>query len=245
MSKKLHAKDLKKNEFVETLGELWGPAFHWLEENKKLLIWSVGGVLVAVIAIGTIGSLREAADRSAQAALGEALTTLGEAEGAAADDSVDGPSWDEVRASFQAVADEHGGTAGAVAKHYVGVAQLRDGDAAGAVATLNEAVATDSSSWQTTLTLSVLAAAQEQAGDATAAEATLQRLRDEGGLGYPADAATMDLARFYERQGRLDEARSLYGELAPVEEAGEPADDDALPSVYAGQAQARLDELQG
>ena len=29
MSKKLHAKDLKKNELVETLGELWGPAVHW------------------------------------------------------------------------------------------------------------------------------------------------------------------------------------------------------------------------
>ncbi len=159
---------------------------------------------------------------------------------------MDGPSWDEVRESFQAVSDEHGGTTGAIAEHYVGVAQLRDGDAAGAVATLNEAVAANSSSWQTTLTLSVLAAAQEQAGDATAAEATLQRLREEDGLGYPADAATMDLARFYERQGRLDEARSLYGELSPDEESEASADDDApLPSVYAGQAQARLDELKG
>jgi tetratricopeptide (TPR) repeat protein len=244
MSKKLHAKDLKRDEFIESLGELWGPAFHWLQVNKNAIIYGSGAVLLGLLAIGVFGSMMERGERQAQAALGFALDQLAEAESAAADDTVAGPSWGDVQASFEAVADEHGGTSGAIAKHYVGVAQLRAGDAAGAVATLSEAAEATNSPWQTSLTLSVLAAAQEQAGDAAAAEATLNRLREEGSVGYPADAAAMDLARFYERQGRLDEARSLYAELVPDESAA-PGEGDPLPSIYAAQAQSRLDELEG
>jgi hypothetical protein len=239
MSKKLHAKDLKKDEFVETLGELWGPAFHWLQVNRKPLTWGIGGLLVVLLVAGAIGSLRQSSAERAQAALGEALEQLAEAESAAA--GGEAADWDAVRAAFAEVADEHGGTPGEIARHYVGVAQLRAGDAAGAVATLSQAAGGSSDPWRTPLTLSVLAAAQEQAGDAASAEATLKDLRSRDALGFPADAATIELARFYERHGRLDEARELYGELAAELEDEE----ETSPSAYASQAQARLDELQG
>ena len=248
MSKKLHAKDLKKDQLVETLGEIWGPAVHWFEENRRTVIWTLGAVVVLLLGAAAVGSMRQSSERSAQAALGAALEKLSEAETSAGEgETVD---WAALQSEFKKVADEHGGTASRVAEHYLGVAQLRAGDAAGAVATLSSASAGAFDDWRTPLTLSVLAAAQEQAGDPSSAEATLKKLRERNALGFPADAAAMELARFYERQGRLDEARALYAELAAeldaanaAAEAGET--DFEPPSVYASQAQARLDELEG
>lgn len=239
MSKKLHAKDLKKDEFVETLGELWGPAFRWLQANRKALTGGIGGLLVILLVVGAIGSMRQSGAEKAQAALGEALESLAEAETAAAEGEP--ADWEAVRAAFATVAEEHGGTPAEVARHYVGVAQLRAGDAAGAVATLSEAAGGAFDPWRTPLTMSVLAAAQEQAGDTASAEATLQDLRSRDAIGFPADAAAIELARLYERHGRLDEARAIYGELAAELESEA---EDAAPSVYASQAQARLDELE-
>ena len=237
MSKKLHAKDLRRDEVVEAVSHAGEATYEFSREHRSGLLY--GGIAVLAVAlIGIVVAWRvDVSRRAGLQAYAEATKTWRQASGdLPMDEGATKPTWDEVATKLGAVAEEHGGTAsGRLAAMQQGLALLRAGKPQDAAPLLDAFVAKNPSHWATPDALAALAAAREDAGDAAGAEAALTKLRDGKWRAWPNGAAQVLLAQLYERQGRTADARAVYESLTK--------DEKLKDTTWGSQATSRLAEL--
>lgn len=238
MSKKLHAKDLRRDEVAEVVTHAAEDTVRFSQQHRRGLV--VGAAAVAVLAIGAV-VVAWRSDASAQSSFKDYAAAMDKLDKASATDTAAGegkPTLDEAAAALGKVADDHSGTtAGRLAAYEQGLALIRAGKAKEGADVLEAFVAKNASYWTTPNALAALAAAREDAGDAKAAEDALVRLRDGKWRSWPDGAAQILLAEFYERQGRMDDAKAIYQTLSK--------DEKLLKSAYGAQAKSRLEDLGG
>lgn len=237
MSKKLHVKELRRDEVVEAVAHAAEGTFEFSQQHRNGLLYGVLGLLLVVI-VGIVVAWRmDSSRRASLSAYSEASRAWSEAAGERTlPEGQSAPSWDEVAASFAKVASEHGGSkAGALASLHHGLALVRANKPAEAATALDGFLSKHGSHWAAPEALAALAAAREDEGNAAAAEAALVRLRDGKWRSWPDGAAQLMLAQFYERQGRTAEARTIYETLSKNEKLSD--------TTFGGQAEMRLQEL--
>lgn len=236
MSKKLHAKDLRRDEVAEAVTHAADGALTVARSHQRPFVIGAIAVLVLGLAAIIVAWRVEASRSRAVAAYGEAARAWEKADGAALEGDEAKPSWDDVAAEMGQVADASPGTpSGRLARLQQGRALLRAFKPREAADVLGRFVEQNPRHWATPEALVALAAAREDAGDADGAEKALVELRDGSWRNWPKGGADMLLARFYERHGRADEARQLYEKIKD--------DADLEDSDWARQAAVRLEEL--
>ncbi len=234
MSKKLHVKDLKRDQVAEAVIHAAEGTWTVASEHRRPLL--LGAIAVAVLIVGgVLVAWRMDVTRRAALADHAAATRLWEqADGARPADPK--PTWDEVAAKMTEVADAHPRQPIArIARLQAGLALLRAGDGAAAAAALGTFVEKHPKHWAAPEALAALAAAREDAGDVAGAEAALNKLREGKWKKWPDGAAQVMLGQLYERQGRDGDARALYESLT--------ASDSLKDTTWGAQARTRLDEM--
>ena len=161
MSRKLTAKEMKRNEFADAIASHGSRVVGLLRDNRKPLISALAAVLVVLLAWAGLSHFAEASRARAQDEFAAALAAF---QRAAADATTVPPDWEALEVGFAAVADEHEGDSGSLALHYVGVCKQRSGDHSGAVEVLTSLVDGRQDPRFTPFSLSVLAASQEELG---------------------------------------------------------------------------------
>lgn len=237
MSKKLHLKDLRRDEDVVAVNKAAESTFEFSQQHRRGLLYA-GLAILAIAIVGVLIAWRmDSSRRASLAAYSEASRAWSEAAGeTVVDEGQEKPTWDEVAARFQAVVAEHGGSNAAVlASLHHGLALQRAGKASEAAAALDGFVDSESSHWAVPDALAALAVAREDAGDVAGAEAALVQLRDGKWRSWPDGAAQFLLAQLHERQGKTAEARTLYETLS--------ANEKLEGTTWASQARQRLDEM--
>jgi hypothetical protein len=237
MSKKFHAKDLRRDEVAEAVTHAAEGTYEFSREHRRGLLW--GGIAIAVIAVaGIVIAWRTDASRRASLT---AYSDAGHQWALAAGDETPKtgetkPTWDDVAAKFATVEADYARTdSGKLALLHHGLALARAGKPQDAAARLEEFTTKYPSHWATPDALAALAAAREDAGDTKGAEDALGKLRDGQWRAWPDGAAQVLLAQLYEREGRTADATAIYEAIAK--------DEKLKDSPFVSQAKARLDEL--
>lgn len=231
MSKKLHAKDLKKqDEFVQAGSQFLDRASRWLSEHGRTVLAGFAALVVIAVVWSILDWRAAVQETETLDQLSQAVDALDETSSAEADVAA---SLEEAETQLAELAESGARTPAArLGRYYAGVVALRRGRADEAVAQLSAFVEKNGESPLVPHALSVLAAAQEEAGDLAAAQGTLESLASGQHETYPRDAALMELGRFHARHGRDGEAEEIFRTLAE--------DDEFAESSYAGLARQRL-----
>jgi predicted negative regulator of RcsB-dependent stress response len=216
---KMRVKDIKRDEVEVAVADATGRLRLLATTHRKSLSIALGAL--AVLALAITGARwwvhRQAVTAQvANAAAGKLAAAIeNPPEAKPGETPATPPTWTEVAAAYQAVANDFPSTTpGRLAAFQAGVAHLRAGDAPTAITVLTAFVTKEPAHWATPHALQTLAVAQEQSGDLAAAEATLKQVKDAEWQSYPPGTAIQRLAEFYDRQSRVEDARELWRLLA-------------------------------
>ena len=212
-------KDMKQDEMGMAIENLGASTAGFAKSHKALVTGVLVGIAVVAISVGGFRWWSKSTNAAAQTAFAAAATLADGIDNPAASRPGQAPektaTWAEVAAAFQSVASKHPGTtAGEFAAYEAGIAQLRAGDAAAAVATLTAFSDKNPKSWAAPHALAALATALEQQADLAGAEAALVKLKDGEFPSHAPGVALARLAEFYERHDRADDAAKLWTLLA-------------------------------
>lgn len=211
-------KQIKHDEFVDTTFKV----FQYLEDHPKPFLYGAIAIVLAVVGVFAARMLAHSWSESAAQKLSRGQAAL-EAQVTTSEAPRPNDPYRPVFASAEARAREaatrleeaakSGSSAGMIAKYLRGVALLQAGDAAGAVAHLEEAAQALGSDPSVGVAVrAALAEGYSAAGRGDKSIESWKALAGEGS-GYPRDLALAGLGRALERAGKRDEAKSTFQQI--------------------------------
>jgi tetratricopeptide (TPR) repeat protein len=241
------SRNVYRDEFQTNVGRRVEDISRKVEGNGRKLLYALGAVVLAAALIWIIYSWNRRSDVAAQTALGRAIETSQAqvtsspvpAVSTARTFKTERERAEAAINEFQAVVNNHGGSAEDKAKYFIAVNRLSI-DRAAAIQELENLSRTSGEVG----TLSKFALAQAKSGDGKLDEAAAL-YRELAALENPIlskDTINFELAQILEEQGKKDEAVDLYFDIAKT--ASEAKDSEGKAITMTETAREAKDKLE-